>query len=110
MLHLARVVSEVKSCKKVDADTRFRMQENLKEISSKKKRGAYTFDDVHPFCLNVVELGEDNLNDIPHLIVPSSSRPTKRRAVACQGMTKSFFSPRTTPGAQPTIKSVLAGK
>jgi len=109
-LHLAGVVGEVKSCKKMDADTKFRMQENLNVISSKKKSGANTFDDVHPFGPNVVELDEDDPNDVPHSVVTSSSRSTKRRAVSSQGMTKSFFAPRTTFGAQPTIKSVLADK
>jgi hypothetical protein len=103
--HLAGVVGDVKSCGGVDADTKFRMQENLKETALKKKRAADTFDDEHPFGPNVVELTDDGTS----ADVPTSSRP-KKKATTTQASCKDFFAPSTTPGAQPTIKSVLAGK
>ncbi|CAJ2646347.1 uncharacterized protein LOC123904170 [Trifolium pratense] len=106
--HLAGVVGDVKICKTVDADTRFRMLESLNETSTKKKRAAETFDDEHPFGPNVVELADDDTSEIPRpaVHVSSSSRPPKRAATSQE--VGSFFAPRTTPGAQPTIKSVLA--
>ncbi|CAJ2637622.1 unnamed protein product [Trifolium pratense] len=112
--HLAGVVGEVKSCPDVDEDTRFRMQESLNETATKKKKVAEMaerFDNENPFGPNVVDLANDT-SEIPAAVVPSSSRPTKKRATASQsqGLGKSFFAPRTTPGAQPKIKSVLAGK
>ncbi|PNX70873.1 hypothetical protein L195_g057829, partial [Trifolium pratense] len=58
---------------------------------------------------NVVELADDDTSEIPRpaVHVSSSSRPPKRAATSQE--VGSFFAPRTTPGAQPTIKSVLAG-
>ncbi|KAK2370307.1 hypothetical protein QL285_083366 [Trifolium repens] len=76
--HLAGVVGDVKSCGGVDADTKFRMQENLKETALKKKRAADTFDDEHPFGPNVVELTDDGTS----VDVPTSSRPKKKATTA----------------------------
>jgi hypothetical protein len=103
--HLAGVKGDVKCCLKVDADTKFRMQESLNETALKKKRSAEIFDDEHPFGPNVVELTDDGTS----VDVPTSSRP-KKKATTTQASCKDFFAPSTTPGAQPTIKSVLAGK
>ncbi|KAK2426995.1 hypothetical protein QL285_025609 [Trifolium repens] len=103
--HLAGVKGDVKRCLKVDADTKFRMQESLNETALKKRRSAEIFDDEHPFGPNVVELTDDGTS----ADVPTSSRP-KKKATTTQGTSKDFFAPSTTPGAQPTIKSVLAGK
>ncbi|GAU34631.1 hypothetical protein TSUD_394220 [Trifolium subterraneum] len=102
--HLAGEVGDAKPCLKVDADTRFRMGESLKETSTKKKRAVEIFDDEHPFGPNVVEVTDD---DQP-TAMPSLSRPPTKRAATSQIMSKSFFAPRTTSGTQPKIKSVLA--
>ncbi|CAJ2642201.1 unnamed protein product [Trifolium pratense] len=104
------LLGDVKICKTVDADTRFRMLESLNETSTKKKRVAETFDDEHPFGPNVVELADDDTSEIPRpaMHVSSSSRPPKRAATSQE--VGNFFAPRTTLGALPTIKSVLACK
>ncbi|GAU31773.1 hypothetical protein TSUD_22190 [Trifolium subterraneum] len=95
----------------LDADTRFRMGESLKETSTMKKRAAEIFHDEHPFGPNVVEVTDDDTSERPHqpVVVSSSSQPPTKRAATSQVVSKSFFAPRTTPGAQPKIKSVLAG-
>lgn len=61
--HLAGKPGDVLSCNKVDADTRFRMGDNLSKIATKKKKCADAFDEEHPFSHNVVELVEDDINE-----------------------------------------------
>jgi hypothetical protein len=104
--HIAGVVGDIKICLKVDADTKFRMQESLNGTATKKKRVVEIFDDENSFGSNVVELTDDGTG----VDVSTSCRPTKKSTARSQGSGKNFFAPRTTSGAQPTIKSVLASK
>ncbi|XP_058757670.1 uncharacterized protein LOC131630946 isoform X2 [Vicia villosa] len=46
---------------------------------------------------------------LTRLLFPPRRDLQKKRVIVPGGLTKSYFAPRTTPGSQPTIKSVLAG-
>lgn len=114
--HLAEKNCETLSCKKVDGDTKYRMEENLKEIAARKKKSVDTWDDEHPFGPNVMEFDGDDIHEIPppqvaearvNTTIPPALQRAKKRPIET---TNNYFAPRTTPGAQPTTKSVFAGK
>lgn len=87
----------------------------MKEISGKRKRASEVWDDENPYDPNVMELDGEDEQAIPR---PQSTEPVVNNTSPCSqnakkratGGVPNFFVPRTTPGAQPTIKSVLAGK
>ncbi|KAF7823796.1 uncharacterized protein G2W53_021940 [Senna tora] len=88
-------------------DVQFKLQNNLKEIDEKKKKG--------PNDLKNMQASEDNTDssEVPPepntqiAAADSSQRGIKRTSNADDS---SFFAPRTTPGAQPSIKYAMAGK
>ncbi|KAK4583568.1 hypothetical protein RGQ29_026342 [Quercus rubra] len=86
--HLAGIKGDVTACMGVPYDVRFQMVENLKEISKSKEQ---TKKDQEASNYSPLE-------DSPEF---------EDRKV---GNIDNYFAPRTTPGAQPSIKSVLAGK
>ncbi|KAL2491791.1 DUF659 domain-containing protein [Abeliophyllum distichum] len=84
------------------------MQKVLSEISQKKKQSKeaheYTFGD------DPMEIGE-NMDDVVEEINLSVqiNEKAKGKRKSIEGI-NNYFAPRTTPGSQPSIKSVLAGK
>ncbi|KAF7841403.1 hypothetical protein G2W53_003701 [Senna tora] len=96
--HLAGVTGQIMSCKKVPHDVRHQMLESLKNVQQKKQ---------------TEELNEayDDQQE-----VEESPQPSKRVAFAQasgkkrNSTPKNYFAPRTTPGSQPTLKSVLSSK
>ncbi|XP_075659224.1 uncharacterized protein LOC142629126 [Castanea sativa] len=86
--HLAGIKGDVVACMGVPYDVRFQMVENLKEIAKSKEQ---TKKDQEASNYSPLE-------DSPEF---------EDRKVGDIG---NYFAPRTTPGAQPSIKSVLAGK
>ncbi|KAF7826476.1 uncharacterized protein G2W53_017640 [Senna tora] len=105
--HLAGKKGDATVCKKVSYDVQFKLQNNLKEIDEKKKKG--------PNDLKNMQATEDNTDssEVPPepntqiAAADSSQRRIKRKSNADGS---SFFAPRTTPGAQPLIKYAMAGK
>ncbi|KAF7811629.1 uncharacterized protein G2W53_032605 [Senna tora] len=105
--HLAGKKGDATVCKKVPYDVQFKLQNNLKEIDEKKKKG--------PNDLKNMQASEDNTDssEVPPepntqiTVADSSQRGIKRKSNADDS---SFFAPRTTPGAQPSIKYAMAGK
>ncbi|KAI5410246.1 hypothetical protein KIW84_055658 [Lathyrus oleraceus] len=114
--YLAGNNGDALSCKKVDEDTRYIMEENLKEIAAKKKKSVDTWDDEHPFGPNVMEFDRDDIHEIPppqvaearvNTTIPPASQRAKKRTIETTG---NYFATKIAPRAQPTIISVFAVK
>ena len=97
--HLAGVTGNIASCKKVSHDVRHKMLESLNEVRQKKP------DTILDEAYNG---GGEVEQDVQEIETSSQSRTIlgKRKCNALQ----SYFAPRTTPGSQPSLKSVLRGK
>uniref|UniRef100_A0A7N2R4S6 BED-type domain-containing protein n=1 Tax=Quercus lobata TaxID=97700 RepID=A0A7N2R4S6_QUELO len=116
--HLAGIKGDVAACMGVPYDVRFQMVENLKEISKSKEQtkkdqeasnyspleDSPEFEDVQEITPRGRGLGRGNRSSPSNF--PQRSNLGKRKV----GDIGNYFAPRTTPGAQPSIKSVLAGK
>lgn len=96
--HLAGRKGEIAACKKVSYDIRYQMEESLKENDGKKYVSkSVAADNLHDdFVIDIEE--EERAQD---------TQPQKRRRE--QNM-PSYFAPRTTPGAQPSIKSAFVSQ
>ncbi|XP_078170750.1 uncharacterized protein LOC144565013 [Carex rostrata] len=123
--HLAGVRGDVVPCKKVPQEVSFQMQQSIDEFSNKKRRlneldeQSHSDEDQSPIDLtNEVEEGNmsaPSSSKGKHValsggqLVASKKRPevVKRNAKLGAGH---CFMPRTTPGAQPSMKSVLQSK
>ena len=106
------------ACMDIPYDVRFQMVENLKEISKSKEQtkkdqeasnyspleDSPEFEDVQEITPRGRGLGRGNRSDLSNF--PPRSNLGKRKV----GNIGNYFIPRTTPGAQPSIKSVLVGK
>ncbi|KAF1895993.1 hypothetical protein Lal_00046749 [Lupinus albus] len=97
--HLAGVKGQVEKCKKVPANIQHQVQKSIDEIKSKKRKVEDEFEDGNP-CDKVTDLLHTQSIETPHT---STSQKGK-------GRIGSYFMPRTTPGAQPTLKSVMQSK
>ncbi|XP_019465402.1 PREDICTED: uncharacterized protein LOC109363604 [Lupinus angustifolius] len=97
--HLAGVNGQVEKCKKVPADIQHQIQKSIEEMKSKKRKVEEEYEDGNP-CDEVTDLLHTQLIEAPHT---STSQKGKGRIGNC-------FMPRTTPGAQPTLKSVIQSK
>ncbi|MCH96587.1 hypothetical protein A2U01_0017574, partial [Trifolium medium] len=96
--HLAWIPGNVESCKKVPAEIRFQMKENFDE-RSKKKRKASAVAEID----SAIAEEDEQVQTNPTL--PTTSKKGKN-----VGRIGTYFLPRTTPGAQPTLKSVIQSK
>ena len=112
--HLAGIKGDVAACKGVLYDVRFQMVENLKEISNSKEQAklyqeasnyspleeSLEFEDVQEVTLSgrSRSLGRGNRNG------PSSLPPRSNLGKRNVGNIGNYFTPRTTPGSQPSIK------
>ncbi|KAF1881551.1 hypothetical protein Lal_00021403 [Lupinus albus] len=97
--HLAGVKGQVEKCKKVPANIQHQVQKSIDEMKSKKRKVEDEFEDGNP-CDEVTDLLHTQSIETPHT---STSQKGK-------GRIGSYFMPRTTPGAQPTLKSVMQSK
>ncbi|GFY88829.1 hypothetical protein Acr_06g0007690 [Actinidia rufa] len=129
--HLAGKSGEVRPCKKVPADIRFRMEECLKAIREKKRPSEEAYEQSIPYGLGIYQfegdIGYDDDDDEVEEIIFQKNKGisineggdsgNKKKAAMTQkkkGKAPSnighYFATRTTVGSQPTIKSALAGK
>ncbi|XP_022871119.1 uncharacterized protein LOC111390332 [Olea europaea var. sylvestris] len=125
--HLAGMKGDVDSCRKVPPDVRFKMKENLDVFAAKKRKTQEILDECNPHSSYYREkeeqmyrdLGGDD--DVQEIIPPNSKgkgivvgkNERKEREIKHlkqQNGIGSYFMPRTGPGNQPTIKSVLQSK
>ncbi|XP_010255664.1 PREDICTED: uncharacterized protein LOC104596282 [Nelumbo nucifera] len=114
--HIAQRKGEIAICRKVPHDVRFKIEQSLNEINDKKKseKQPMNFVDTRAQC------GRNDNDDIEiREIDPPSAHDTYQgknpttssgKGKASSVLITSHFAPRTTPGAQPGIKSVLASK
>ncbi|XP_028785362.1 uncharacterized protein LOC114741275 [Neltuma alba] len=123
--HLAGIKGDIISCKKVPGDVRFRLGENLKEIEEKKGKKQDIYEEDNPYGPSVTPFEGDapNLQEVPPTQIqtptPTSSqqniqtsalRPSQAMKRKPSAPIDKFFAPRTSPGAQPGIRSAFAGK
>nr|DAD18502.1 TPA_asm: hypothetical protein HUJ06_019965 [Nelumbo nucifera] len=115
--HLAQRKGEIKICCKVPHDVRFKMEQSLNEMNDKKRseKQPMNFVDTRAQCGRNDNDGDIEIKEID----PPSTHDTYQgkklttssgKGKASSGQITSNFAPRTTPGAQLGIKSVLASK
>ncbi|XP_058756871.1 uncharacterized protein LOC131630088 [Vicia villosa] len=87
--HLAGIVGNVEICKKVSAEIRFQMKQHFNERSKKRKASDVAESESFTTEGGELQIGASKKND---------------------ARIGTYFLPRTTPGAQPTLKSVMQSK
>ena len=100
-LHLSKKKGEVAACKKVPPEVEYEIKMSLESIftDKNKKRKISEVDQV--------EGGEKEVEEIN---AAHFGTGTTSSSIARRGNIGSYFPPSTTAGAQPSIKSVMAGK
>ncbi|XP_054785851.1 uncharacterized protein LOC129292297 [Prosopis cineraria] len=111
--HLVGKKGDAISCKKAPADVRYQLKENLKEIRENKGKKQDSYKEDNPYSPNVTPLESHDENSeeistpqsqtLKEIQSQSQTQLAKRKAPIDK-----YFAPRTTPGAQPGIRSVLA--
>ncbi|XP_061370284.1 uncharacterized protein LOC133313002 [Gastrolobium bilobum] len=104
--HLAGEKGQVEACKKVPAEIRAQMKQNIDE-NKKKKRKVQEQDHEGGEHVDDLRITNDQVQQIANLSRKSPLISEKGKSINSSG---SYFIPRTTPGAQPTLKSVLQSK
>ena len=108
-LHLAGVKGDIGPCKSVPPDVRFRMENSLQEFVNAKKATKEADEYRNPYGPNVSQFegdmaeGEEEVQEMQSPMAASSGKRKKSTA-------DKYFVPRNTQGAQPSMRSVLAGK
>nr|DAD34046.1 TPA_asm: hypothetical protein HUJ06_004686 [Nelumbo nucifera] len=115
--HLAQRKCEIAICRKVPHDVMFKMEQSLNEINDKKRSEKQLMNFVDTIAQCGMNDNDDDI-EIREIDPPSThdtyqgKKPTTSsgKGKASLGLIISHFAPRTTLGAQPGIKSVLASK
>uniref|UniRef100_A0A7N2MM08 BED-type domain-containing protein n=1 Tax=Quercus lobata TaxID=97700 RepID=A0A7N2MM08_QUELO len=120
--HLAGIRGQVEPCKKASSDIRFQMKqmiEDLKKSKQTKKRIQLEIGNPYDIDEEDDEEEEDDEVRIVEKSPPQTLGKRKSRGkdvdndvsqIRGKKKIKSYFAPRTTPGAQPSIRSALATK
>ena len=120
--HLAGIRGQVEPCKKVSSDIRFQMKqmiEDLKKSKQTKKRIQLEIGNPYDIDEEDDEEEEDDEVRVVEKSPPQTLGKQKSRGkdvdndvsqIRGKKKIKSYFAPRTTPGAQPSIRSALATK
>ncbi|KAF7824043.1 uncharacterized protein G2W53_022187 [Senna tora] len=100
--HLAGIKGDTESCKKVPADVRFQMHDNVVNFNQRKRKAQ---EEVRESTLN----SQDQEHEVHHNSeevqdIGSSRGKGKDQGKSTSSGLSSYFMPRTTPGAQPTLK------
>ncbi|XP_057418955.1 uncharacterized protein LOC130713181 [Lotus japonicus] len=103
--HLAGIPGQISACKKVLPDVRHRMVALLESIEQKKNEAKNNRNEA--FGDGAINEVGNELNACPTVTPASTQSKGKRKAT---GEINNYFAPRTTPGSQPTLKSVLSSK
>ncbi|XP_057444664.1 uncharacterized protein LOC130736909 [Lotus japonicus] len=103
--HLAGIPGQISACKKVPPDVRHRMVALLESIEQKKNEAKNNRNEA--FGDEAIDEVGHELNACPTVTPASTQSKGKRKAT---GEIDNYFAPRTTPGSQPTLKSVLSSK
>jgi len=112
--HLAKYPGNVVACKKVDPEVEHTMYQNIEDWNEKKKKMQQDYVEGHPYGPepgeeDVVEVSNTNATPSVGVAAAAASTKGKKRPAATPSVGK-YFKPRTGPGDQPTIKSVLQGE
>ncbi|KAL6335953.1 hypothetical protein AAG906_003578 [Vitis piasezkii] len=108
-LHLVGVKGDIGPCKSVPPDVRFRMENSLQEFVNAKKATKEADEYRNPYGPNVSQFegdmaeGEEEVQEMQSPMAASSGKRKKSTV-------DKYFAPRNTQGAQPSMRSVLAGK
>ncbi|XP_020972805.1 uncharacterized protein LOC110269357 [Arachis ipaensis] len=109
-LHLSGKGGDVESCRKVPAAVRHQFHESIEELRSKKRKTQEQYAESYNACDDVErEFDEIERNEMQQQQKSRVPTPNSRKGKQVKGL-QSYFPPTTTPGAQPTIKSVLQSK
>ena len=106
--HLTGIKGDIGSCKKVSHDVRYQMLEYVKEFELKKKTKKQRQEEMFSVPSTNSDLQEDEYvqevfsSGLPKKLVLGKRKGTKT--------VDDYFAPRTTPGAQPGLKSVFHSK
>ena len=109
--HLARVKEDIGPCKSVPSNVRFRMEKTLQELVKSKQAVQEAHECENPYGPNVSQFNgditgsEDEVQQIKNPIIITISSGKRKKS-----MVDNYFAPRTSQGAQPSIRSVLAGQ
>ena len=107
--HLAKWPGNVATCKKVDPEVEHTMYKNIEDWNEKKKKMQQEYVEGHPYG---PEPGEEDVVEVSNTnpVVAASNKGKKRPAGTTTPSVGKYFKPRTRPGDQPTLKSVLQGE
>ncbi|XP_075658935.1 uncharacterized protein LOC142628782 [Castanea sativa] len=121
--HLAGIRGQVESCKVVSSDIRFQMKQMIEELKKSKETKKRIQSEIgnpygDPFDVDEEEEEEDEVRVVekspPQTLGKRKSRgkdvDIDMSQIRVKKKIKSYFAPRTTPGAQPSIRSALATK
>ncbi|KAK4596520.1 hypothetical protein RGQ29_014530 [Quercus rubra] len=101
---------DIGSCKKVSHDVRYQMLEYVKEFELKKKAEKQRQEEMFSVPSTNSDMQEDD--DVQEVFSSGHGLP-KKTVLGKRKSTNpvdSYFAPRTTPGAQPGLKSVFQSK
>ncbi|KAF7152905.1 hypothetical protein RHSIM_Rhsim01G0083600 [Rhododendron simsii] len=103
--HLAGVKGEVEACKNVPMDVKWQMNQTLEGYKQEKERRERISKAVGGASYQALD-EEDEESLLDRRTSGDTSGTKKKRSKTIGG----FFAPRTTQGAQPSIKSALSSK
>ena len=108
--HLAGIKSDIGSCKKVSHDVRYQILEYVKEFELKKKAKKQRQEEMFSVSSTNSDMQEDD--DVQEVFSSGHGLPKKPVLGKRKGtnLVDSYFAPRTTPGAQPSLKIVFQSK
>ncbi|XP_020963524.1 uncharacterized protein LOC110265094 [Arachis ipaensis] len=110
--HLAEKGGDIEACRKVPAAVRHQFSQNIEDLRTKKRKTQEEYAESYGACDDVErEFDEIEHNEMRQQQASRIPAPSSRKGVGKQlkGL-QSFFPPAATPGAQPSIKSVLKSK
>nr|XP_025703529.1 uncharacterized protein LOC112805350 [Arachis hypogaea] len=110
--HLAGKGGDIEACRKVPAVVRHQFNQNIEDLRTKKRKTQEEYAESYGACDDVErEFDEIERNEMRQQQASRIPAPSSRKGVGKQvkGL-QSFFPPAATPGAQPSIKSVLQSK
>ncbi|XP_039687989.1 uncharacterized protein [Medicago truncatula] len=99
-LHLAGETGQVEACSQAPEEVRFKMKQNREETRLKKRKTEHAIGNEEIGNEEQTQRGQPRCRSV----VVASQKGTNN------GSFDNYFLPRTTPGSQPTIKSVLQTK
>ncbi|XP_057418594.1 uncharacterized protein LOC130712797 [Lotus japonicus] len=100
--HLARESGQITGCPNVPDEVRVKMKESIDECQGKKRKAEQEYKESN-------SIDEHSMTPDEEVTMPRPP-PSKSQKGKDTGRISAFFVPRTTPGAQPTLKSVLQSK